>query len=108
VSGVVGMVLHTRTASRGAHQQLMEFRASLTLGLSQSEVEQLFKSAQPNQLRLSKHDNTWVVATPREFGASNWHLYLFFEAKSLSRISVRSLDVPTERAPGAPPDLERK
>jgi len=102
---VIGAISYSRLASHRAHQQLMQFRASLTLGLSQDEVEQLFKSAQSRELTLHQREDAWIVATPVEFGASNWNIHLVFTDKSLTGILVRSLDEPTRRPTDAPLDM---
>lgn len=100
---ICGAISHARSASDRARQQLMQFRASLTLGLSLHEVEKLLKSTQHRELTLHHRDDVWIVATPMEFGASNWDLHLVFTDKSLTGILVRSLDEPTKRPADAPP-----
>ena len=103
---LIGTMSYSRYASHRAHQQLLQFQTSLTLGFAQDHVADLFESAQYSELTLlQQREDIWIVTTPMEFGASNWCLYLAFANKSLTGISVRSVDDPTPRPPDAPPDL---
>lgn len=105
---VAGVVFYSRYSSSRAHQQLLHFRASLTVGLPQDQVEQIFRAAQYDRLTLShERQELWIVSTPTEFGGSNWRLHLLFSDQSLIEISVRSIDDPTQRPPRAPADIKR-
>ncbi len=96
---------YSRSRSRRAHEQLLAFRASLSLGMSGDAVERAFTSAPYGDLTLRKWEDHWSVCTPLEFGASNWCRHLAFANGSLKAILVRSVDIPTERPTGAPPDV---
>ena len=80
-----------------ANEQLTELRAALTLGMSQSEVEETFRSAHYDELTLSRQGrDTWIINTPMEFGASNWCLDLTFTDNLLNGVVVRFVDDPTQ------------
>jgi hypothetical protein len=103
---VVGAIAYSRSASYRAHEQLVRFRASLTLGLSQNEVEATFRSGQYGFLTLLREpDDIWAVETPIEFGGGNWCLRLVFKDKSLNGVLVRTPDEPHQRPADAPPDI---
>jgi hypothetical protein len=106
---VVGGISYSRYSSHRAHQQLLQLRAALGLGSTQSDVEGILKSGKYRDLTLARESpSRWFVTTPYEFGATNWCLLLTFVNESLDEISVRSTDVYTRRPDGAPPDRRRQ
>jgi hypothetical protein len=102
---VFGWRSYSRSRSHRAHEQLLAFRASLSLGMSGDAVERAFTSASYGDLTLRKWEDGWFVCTPLEFGASNWCLHLAFANGSLNKILVRSVDLPNRRPDEAPPDI---
>jgi hypothetical protein len=109
----IGVIRYIQAERLRAAEQLLDFRERLTLGMSPGEVQKLIQSADYSDLSLDSFkrfgmDNVWVVQTPLQCAANNWVLYLFFKDQSLSRISVRTPDIPTMQAPGSPPDIEAK
>ena len=105
---VIGAISYSRYASYRAHEQLVRFRASLSLGSSQNDVEAIFRSGQYGRLTLLREpDDLWAVETPIEFGGGNWCLRLVFKDKSLNGVLVRTPDDPQRRPADAPPDMLR-
>jgi hypothetical protein len=102
----IGGISYSRYASHRAHEQLLAFRASLSLELSENDVEAKFKSGRYTALTLLREgEDVWTVDTPLEFGAGNWYLRLIFKDKSLRGVLVRTPDLPLRRPGDAPPDI---
>jgi hypothetical protein len=103
---VGGGISYCRYSSHRAHEQLARFRASLSLGLSQHDVEAIFVSGQYDTLKLLREpSDMWAVDTPMEFGGANWCLRLVFKDNSLTGVLVRTPDDPLQRPADAPPDM---
>lgn len=96
-------------SSAKAHEQLLAFRQLASIVDTNAELEERLVASQLDRLKLVKiNSQRWIVLTPSEFGASNWHLHIEFDGARIAALRIRLADDETIRPRDAPPDVIRR
>jgi hypothetical protein len=106
LGALVAYHLHSSTDAR---LQLLAFREAIERVETKDEIERVFHAGQFERLQLLKENpEQWVVATPLDFGASNWYLYLEFMDRRLAKVKIRLADSSEIHPRDAPGDIVRE
>ena len=99
-------VFDAKLRNRASHIALAAIMQDLTPGDSQTRVREVYAARRIDRLMLLESSpESWSIGMPGEFGASDWILYLDFEAQKLIRLRMRNSNSTALPPSDVPPDI---
>lgn len=88
------------------HQNIVSTMLMIKPGYSKAKTEEVISKISPdfNPEKINNHQ--WVVASPYEFGATNWILVIDFENDKVKSLKIRTSDSMNIKPDGAPGDIQ--